>query len=115
MLMPNVFYNGVTLTKPGRWINRRINLVFLIVFHTFPYNRTGTRLEDTGKNVRSLLYPSNCEAWRTICHMSSHVVVFCWTNRNPERKDHWEKYREILANPVHLMIQCLFLARDTNF
>ncbi|GFV17228.1 DDE_3 domain-containing protein [Trichonephila clavipes] len=45
--------------------------------------------------------------------MGSHVVVFCFTNRNPERKDHW-KYN-ILAIQVHAMMQILFLAGDGIF
>ncbi|GFV99501.1 hypothetical protein TNCV_5078651 [Trichonephila clavipes] len=53
------------------------------------------------------------ESWKWICDdIDILVVVFCWTSRNAERKDHWGECREILAIQVHSMMQTLFPAGD---
>ncbi|GFX59419.1 DDE_3 domain-containing protein [Trichonephila clavipes] len=78
---------------------------------------TDARLEDPCSNVWSRLSPSNCPTGRWIRQdKGSRVVVFCWTNCNPEREVHWgKKYREILADQVHPMMQTLFPAGNGIF
>ncbi|GFU05211.1 hypothetical protein TNCV_575401 [Trichonephila clavipes] len=48
--------------------------------------------------------------------MGSHVVIFCWINRNPERKDHWiDVWRNFSWLGLHPMLQTLCPAGDGIF
>ncbi|GFX31389.1 DDE_3 domain-containing protein [Trichonephila clavipes] len=50
------------------------------------------------------------ESYTRYCVWIPSYATDC-TNRNPERKDRWEKYREILADQVHPMTQTFFPVR----
>ncbi|GFV22233.1 hypothetical protein TNCV_1405321 [Trichonephila clavipes] len=59
---------------------------------------------------------SNCQEERGICHdMDSHVGISAGPIVTLKGRITGEKYKEILANQVHIVMQTLFTARDGIF
>ncbi|GFW34110.1 hypothetical protein TNCV_287921 [Trichonephila clavipes] len=68
----------------GDWPFPAKSFVLLEVSQLYQsYARTSARLDTCTSVWSSILSPSNYH------DMGKRVMIFCWTNRNPERKDHW--------------------------